>query len=162
MTDMARKRWKSVGRQESGTFLRVPTDVLLSKTFRSLSTKAKALILDIGTQYNGHNNGHLSPSWALMREQGWVSKQTLQAALEELIEKGLLEQTRQGGRHRCSLHGFTWMPIDKGPAGASLDVPPTKVASGLWRRRSEEIAEKIASASPTIGARIPDHRVNDG
>lgn len=157
---MARTRLRMMGRRESGTFLRLPTDVLKCAAFRSLSTKAKALILDIGVQYNGYNNGHLCASWTLMKQQGWVSKQTLQAALDELVAKGLLELSRQGGRHRCSLYGYTWLPIDRGPAGVWLDVPETKVASGLWRRRSDEMAEN-ASASPTIRAPCPDNRGSD-
>ena len=159
---MARTRLKIRKRLETGTFLRVPTDVLKCAAFRSLSTKAKALILDIGTQYNGHNNGHLCASWAFMKQQGWVSKQTLQNAMEELVGKGLLELTRQGGRNRCSLVGFTWMPIDAGRVTVALDVPTTRVASGLWRRCSEamagDVAKENASASPIIGAQWPGHR----
>ena len=159
---MARTRLKIRKRLESGTFILIPTDVLRSMAFRSLSTKAKALILDLGTQYNGRNNGHLSAAWTLMRQQGWVSKQTLQAAQEELLDKGLLELSRQGGRHRCSLYGYTWIQIHDGKASVRLDVPTTKVASGTWRRYSEAMAgddaKKSTSASPIIGALWPDHR----
>lgn len=160
---MAKTRQKIRMRRETGTFILIPTDVLRSMAFRSLSTKAKALILDLGTQFNGYNNGHLSAAWRLMRQQGWVSKQTLQAALEELLERGLLELTRQGGRHRCSLYGFTWRPIDAGKASVWLDVPTTGKASGKWRQYSEAMADdvKSASASPTVGALWPDHQGND-
>ena len=162
---MARTRLNIRKRLESGTFLRVPTDVLKCAAFRSLSTKAKALILDIGVQYNGHNNGHLCASWTLMKQQGWVSKQTLQAALDELVAKGLLELSRQGGRHRCSLYGYTWLPIDAGRVTVALDVPTTRVASSLWRRCSEAMAgdgaKKSTSASPTVGALCPCDRGND-
>lgn len=158
---MARTRLKIRKRLASGTFILIPTDVLRSMAFRSLSTKAKALILDLGTQYNGRNNGHLSAAWTLMRQQGWVSKQTLQGALEELLDKGLLELSRQGGRHRCSLYGYTWIQIHDGKASVRLDVPTTKVASGTWRRYSDAMAAGAAknhSASPTVGALCPDDR----
>ncbi|MCK9366802.1 MAG: hypothetical protein M0P72_06605 [Metallibacterium scheffleri] len=157
---MARKRLKVLGRQEAGTFFRVPTSVLESAAYRTLSMKGKSLLLDLGAQFRGYNNGHLSPSWTLMRQWGWSSKQTLQRALEELLRAGLLEKSRQGGRNRCSLFAFTWLAIDKGTAGAWLDVQPTRVASGLWRRRSEEIA-KNASASPIVRAPCPDNRGSD-
>lgn len=157
---MARTRAKVMMRRESGTFFRVPTAVLLSAAYRSLPMRAKALLLDLGAQYTGFNNGHQSAAFRLMKPQGWTSKQTLQAALQDLFGKGLIELTRQGGRNRCSLVGFTWMPIDRGPAGVWLDVPETKVASGLWRRRSDEMA-KNASASPMVRAPCPDNRGSD-
>lgn len=131
---MTRSLIKSKGRRENGTFLLVPTDVLQSRKYRSLSFKAKALILDFGAQFTGFNNGHLAATWSQMKVHGWASKQTLQAALQELLETGLIEQTRQGGRNRCSLYAYTWKPIDIGRAGSLLDVEPTKVASGLWRQ----------------------------
>ena len=137
--------------------MRVPTDVLRSPAYRNLSLKAKALILDMGVHFNGYNNGHLSAAWGLMRQQGWVSKQTLQNALEELLAAGIVELTRQGGRHQCSLYAFTWMPIEKGPGHVWLDVLPTKVASGAWRKfPSDHLADSLPRSSghgnPSIGA----------
>lgn len=162
---MARTRAKVMMRRESGTFFRVPTSVLLSAAYRSLPMRAKALLLDLGAQFTGFNNGHQSASFRLMKPQGWTSKQTLQAALQDLLEKGLIELTRQGGRNRCSLVGFTWMPIDAGSVTVALDVPTTRVASGLWRQCSEamasDVAKENASASPTVGALCPGDRGND-
>ena len=161
---MARTRAKVMMRRESGTFFRVPTSVLLSAAYRSLPMRAKALLLDLGAQYTGFNNGHQSAAFRLMKPQGWTSKQTLQAALQDLLEKGLIELTRQGGRNRCSLVGFTWMPIDAGSVTVALDVPTTRVASGLWRRCSDAMAAGAAenhSASPTVEAPCPGDRDND-
>ena len=158
---MARTRAKVMMRRESGTFFRVPTAVLLSAAYRSLPMRAKALLLDLGAQYTGFNNGHQSAAFRLMKPQGWTSKQTLQAALQDLFRKGLIELTRQGGRNRCSLVGFTWMPIDAARVTVALDVPTTRVASSLWRQRSDEMTKKLDSASPTIRAPYPDDRGND-
>lgn len=161
---MAHTRAKVMMRRESGTFFRVPTAVLLSAAYRSLPMRAKALLLDLGAQYTGFNNGHQSAAFRLMKPQGWTSKQTLQAALQDLLGKGLIELTRQGGRHRCNLFCFTWMPIDAGKASVRLDVPTTKVASGAWRRFSDAMAAgaaKNASSSPPAGALCPDDRGSD-
>ncbi|GAP67260.1 hypothetical protein MBSD_n2578 [Mizugakiibacter sediminis] len=127
----SRDRTKYKGRRESGTFLRLPTEVLDSPKFRALPHKAKALLLDLGAQYRGHNNGDQCATWSLMQRRGWRSKGTLQSALRELLDAGMIEQTRQGGRHVCSLYAFTWLPIDH--CGGKLDVSETRVASGLWR-----------------------------
>lgn len=155
---MARDRLaRTKGRKTSGTFLLVPSDVLRSAAYCGLSFKAKALIMDVGVGYNGHNNGHLSAAWALMKRQGWISKETLQRALEELLANGLIEKTRQGGKHQCSLFGFTWLPIHAGKA--HLDVSHSRVASGAWRTGGAKISDKPANLlprspghiSPTIG-----------
>lgn len=135
---MARTRQKSMGRRESGTFLRIPSVVLQGANFCALSTKAKALILDIGARYDGHNNGDLAAPWSWMKQRGWRSKDTLHNALSELRRLGMIELTRQGGLHGPSLYGFTWLPID--PCKGKLDVAPSRIASGKWKEAPQAIA----------------------
>lgn len=128
---MARTLRRFKGRSESGRFLRVPSAVLDSPNFCSLSTKAKALILDIGARFNGSNNGDLAAPWSWMKERGWKSKDTLSRALSELQHFGMIEQTRQGGLHGPSLYAFTWLPIDD--CRGKLDVRATRIASDKWK-----------------------------
>jgi hypothetical protein len=139
-------REKHTGRKESGTFLRVPTAVLCSSNFCGMSLKAKALIVDIGARYNGHNNGDLAAPWTWMKERGWRSKDTLHRALKELRCAGMIELTRQGGLNGPSLYAFTWMPIDQCKAG--LDVSPTRVASGKWSQPMTAPAEAKKTGLP--------------
>lgn len=127
-------RQKVKGRKETGTFLRVPSAVLMSPNFCSLSTKAKALLLDMGACFNGFNNGDLAATYAMMKARGWKSKDTLSRALKELLDAGMIELTRQGGLHGPSLYAFTWLPIEY--CKGKLDVAATRVASGNWRRPS--------------------------
>jgi hypothetical protein len=148
---MARSRMKSMGRRDAGNFLRVPSAVLDSGNFCTLSMKAKALILDIGARYNGHNNGDLAAPWSWMQKRGWRSKDTLLRALRELQGYGMIEQTKQGGLHGPSLYAFTWMPID--PCKGKLDVAPTAVPSGKWKATpQEQEVRRKQNATPTIGA----------
>jgi hypothetical protein len=141
---------------EKGKFLMVPADVLNSPNFLGLSTKAKALVLDIGAKYNGHNNGDLAAPWSWMRERGWRSKETLQRAISELLSAGMIELTRQGGMHGPSLYAFTWFPIAE--TNVRLDVAPTKVASGKWKEglmsdgKTDRPPRLSGRATPTIGA----------
>lgn len=135
---MARTMQKSKGRREAGNFLPVPSAVADSPNFRALTAKAKALILDIGARYDGHNNGNLAAPWSWMSQRNWNSKQTLQRALEELQRLGMIEKTRQGGLHGPSLYAFTWIRIDT--CKARLDVPATRVPSGKWRQPPEALA----------------------
>lgn len=135
---MARTRTKFKGRREVGTFMRVPCVVLDSPNFCALSTKAKALILDIGARYNGFNNGDLAAPWSWMKQRGWRSKDTLHRAIAELQHFGMIEQTRQGGLHGPSLYAFTWMAIDQ--CKVRLDVPATSVASAKWKQPAQAMA----------------------
>lgn len=149
-------RQKIKGRKETGTFLRVPTSVLESPNFCSLSNKAKALLLDIGARFNGFNNGDLAATYAMMKARGWKSKDTLSRALNELLDAGMIELTRQGGLHGPSLYAFTWLPIEY--CNGKLDVAATRVASGNWRRpvtagpaETRSLPQSLGKADPTIG-----------
>jgi hypothetical protein len=152
-------RQKHQGRKETGTFLRIPTAVLASSNFCGLSTKAKALLLDIGARFNGFNNGDLAAPYSWMKARGWKSKDTLHRALKELLEAGMIELTRQGGLHGPSLYAFTWMPIDD--CKGKLDSSPTRVPSGKWRiptavaRKETQLPPRpLGQTAPTVG---PDH-----
>lgn len=129
---MARTRRKNVGRADSGGFLRLPHAVLDSPNFRALSAHGVKLLCDLGRQYRGKNNGDLSATWSLMHARGWKSRDTLGHALGELQHFGLIERTRQGGMHQCSLFALTWCAIDD--CKGKLDCAPTRVPSGKWRQ----------------------------
>ncbi len=172
---MGRTLVKAKGRRDAGNFLRVPSAVLDSHNFRALTFKAKALILDIGARYNGHNNGDLAAPWSWMRERNWRSKDTLQRALVELRHFGMIEVTRQGGLHGPTLYAFTWLPIDRGKVRLDVSILPT--ASGRWNHPSPPLAasrEKktpprpVGQATPMVGPdvvkkapRRPGHRVGN-
>ena len=127
-----RLREKFKGCKDSGTFFRAPTIVLDSDSFKALSLKSRALILDLGAQFRGNNNGDLCLAWSVMHPRGWKSKDTLRRAQLELLSHGMIEQTRQGGLHCASLYAFTWLGIDE--CGGKLDVQSSVVPSNKWRR----------------------------
>jgi hypothetical protein len=136
--DMARTRAKAIGRNDAGTFLKIPTVVIDCPNFRALSAKAKALILDMGAGFNGHNNGDLAAPYSWMQKRGWRSKDTLHRALSELLWRGMIELTRQGGLHGPSLYAFTWLAIDQ--CKGKLEVQATRTPSGKWKHVPEALA----------------------
>jgi hypothetical protein len=95
----------------------------------ALSTSARCLLVDLCHQYNGRNNGDIAAAPKTLEPFGWRSRGTVDDALVELIALGFLQQTRQGGRNRCSLYALTWRGIDEGPH----DAPPNPVPSNLWK-----------------------------
>lgn len=141
----SRSRAKFKGRREAGRFLALPGVILDSAAYLSLSAHAVKLLLDLGAQYRGSNNGDLSAAWSPMHLRGWKSRDTLGKALKELLESGLIEMTRQGGLHKCSLYALTWQPIDN--CGNKLEVSPTRVASNLWRHENRN------ASPPTVSIR---------
>jgi hypothetical protein len=131
MTAQTLQRQRNKGRAYAGGFYRLPHAVMDADSYRTLSARAVKLLNDIGRQFLGKNNGDLSAAWGVMRRRGWKSRDTLTKAQVELLAHGLIEKTRQGGLHMCSLYALTWLPIDA--CGGKLDVAATRVASGLWK-----------------------------
>lgn len=111
---MATKRYK--GNRIQGRFLAIPQSVFDAACFVALSPHAKALLLDLGAQYKGDNNGDLSLAWKLMKPRGWNSQTTLHKAKDELLSAELLFETRKGQRpNKCSLYALTWLLLDPSP-----------------------------------------------
>ena len=107
-----KKRYK--GNPIGETYLAVPISVLNSPLFLALTPFAVKLLLDVGEQYRGHNNGDLAMAWKLMKPRGWRSEATLHKAKRELLDAGFLYETRMGRRPNvCSLFALTWRPLDK-------------------------------------------------
>ncbi|MHB1799619.1 MAG: hypothetical protein ACYCUI_15195 [Vulcanimicrobiaceae bacterium] len=151
---MARTRRKIVGRADSGGFFALPNAVLESPNYRMLSAHAVKLLCDLGAQYRGANNGDLSATWSIMHARGWRSRDTLGRAMAELLHFGLIERTRQGGMHQCSLFALTWQAIDD--CKGKLDCAPSRVASGKWRQPQAAMPkpERKKSAPSTTGVSI--------
>jgi hypothetical protein len=66
-----------------------------------------------------------------MRNRGWNSSDQLQKAKNELIERGFIAVSRQGGRNKCSLYAITWQPIDD--CKGKLDIGASNKSLNLWK-----------------------------
>lgn len=126
-----RNRASAKGRASRGPFLAIPREVLNSPAWAAMTASEVKLLLDVAAGFRGNNNGNLSAAWGLMKNRGWVSKDTLARALSGIIEKGFVSITRQGGRRICSLFAITWEGID--PCDGKHDVRPWAVPSNTWR-----------------------------
>jgi hypothetical protein len=140
---MADKRQKFKGRRSGPSFGAKPHHIFRADTKNNKPSPASVLnhmaahLLDnLVAQYNGVNNGDLSAAPKIMKLYGWTSQGSVYSALTELLAQGFIEQTRQGGRNKCSLYALTWIAIDD--CGGKLDVHPTKVASNLWKPENKK------------------------
>ena len=137
---MAMNRLKAKGRREAGGFAAIPHAIIDSPNFRKMKGNAVKLLVQMvellrfekggGTK----NNGDLCISWSVMQDKGWRSKNTLQRARNELLYYGFIELTREGlavVKGCPNLYGLTFHAIDE--CGGKLQVPASRVASGLWK-----------------------------
>lgn len=134
---MAQKRFQK-NRRDPGRFIQVPNVVLDSPAYIGLSAYAVKLLWDVASQYKGDNNGKLLTGWKVMSEdRGWKSPITLDRAKKELLESGLLFETRKGARpNKSSWVAATWWHINwcpdmdikeqEYPRGAYHQTPPIK------------------------------------
>lgn len=134
------KRARHKGRKGNAPFLHIPHDVINSEAYQQLDGWAVRLLVDVAGQFKGFNNGDLNAAWSQMSKRGWRSKGTLHKALKALLSAGLIEQTRQGGKNRCSLYAVTWRSIDE--CSGKLDVRPTKAPSALYLNLPRVMHEK--------------------
>jgi hypothetical protein len=151
-------RLRAKSRRESGLFHALPEAVLDSQNFRHLGPKACKLIFDLLRQLRlsrggPKNNGDICIAWSLMKPCGWSSKQQLYEARDELEHYGFIVVTRQGGKNRPTLYGFTWWSIDycdgklDPPTAAKILSPPE--AGRSQRRFSYQREKNPWSASRT-------------
>ena len=128
---MSNTRERTKNRKSKKPFLLLPREMITSAGYKKLSGSAIKLLIDLGAQYYGTNNGDLTTSWTIMKERGWRSKDTLYKAINELEHAMFILRTRQGGRNKCNLFAITWQPIDE--CKGKLDVSSTRVASNAWK-----------------------------
>lgn len=83
---MAKQKRKGKAIHYKG-YLHLHAPLLQCRDFISLKGNSIKLLIDIGQQYNGYNNGDLCATLSVMRRRGWNSNQQLSKALKELQEK---------------------------------------------------------------------------
>lgn len=126
------------------------------QAFQGAGHTARSLLYELMRQLSGRNNGHLQLSSGWLRKRGWHSADVVQRAKGELLERGLIVLTRQGGLN-CgpSLYAVTWLHISN---FVGLDVLPQTYHPGQWA-----LLDKLPFApkrEPSSGARsetVPPH-----
>lgn len=107
-------RTKKRGIAVPGTWVPVERLFLKSRACAELSPHEAKLLLDLLAMLgpNARGNGDLSITPKTMRVRGWTSRSTLNKAIAGLEACGLLFQTRQGSKLKCSLYAVTLYPLD--------------------------------------------------
>ena len=134
MNHQEKKRLRTKNRKSGSSYLGLPHYLVNHRNFQTLSPRATKLLIDIAAQYRGSNNGDLCAPMSLMRERGWRSSDQLFKARKELLDRGLIVTSRQGGLNKCSLFALTWLPIDE--CQRKLDISSSITPSHLWEKWS--------------------------
>lgn len=100
----------------SGRYLALPFDVLDSAAFVELSVASRAILIEIGRVYNGHNNGQLALSVRQAAQRCGISKDTVSRAIQELEDAGFIETVEKGGFRQGPKYASTfrllWLRCD--------------------------------------------------
>lgn len=97
----------------------LPLDVLQGAAYASVSTTAKALLLDLAAQLRAkhgeiYNNGDLTTAMRVLSKRGWKNDKTIRNAAAELEKAHLIVKTRQGHLpNTCNLYAVTWLELNE-------------------------------------------------
>jgi len=152
------KRINHKGRRDDKRYFGIPYSVTESVNFIQMSAAANKLIIDLGRQFYGRNNGDLCSTWSLMRERGWRSKETLNDALAELRHYGMIVQTQYGGLNRPSLYALSWLKVDK--TSRDSEVIAGQVP-GNWKLESPKFVRPSTLSRKKTQERIAGHARTD-
>ena len=124
---------KAIKRPEyfDGNHSAMPHAVMDSNAFVGATDMARSLLFPLIRQHNGLNNGHLHLASKWLKKQGYKSS-SIYKAKDELIERGLIIQTKWGGLGiGASLFALTWLPISN---FIGLNIEPSGYLRGAWAR----------------------------
>jgi len=131
---------KKILEAPQGTYTPLPHNLVDSASFMGASHPARSLLCELLRQHNSRNNGHLQLTSTWLKKRGWTSNAVVHRAKLELIKRGLIIQTRQGGLNAgANLYALTWLPISN---FVGLDIQSKDYHQGQWR---------FMDSSPVIG-----------
>ena len=79
-----------------------------SEAWLALSAAARAVYIQLGSRYNGENNGSIALSSRDAAEECQLARNTAMRALKELVSLGFIEETRHGGVRRKTRLASEW------------------------------------------------------
>ena len=134
-------------RRTPGGFTPWPHACARHPNFARLTLAARALLLELLSQYRGTNNGDLGVAWTLLKSRGWNSRTTIEKARLELESRGWIVRTRQGFRNKCNLYALTMFAIDD--CGEKISARPTRVPLEFWKEGANPSYEEDRRQRPS-------------
>jgi hypothetical protein len=146
-------RTKRAPERPSGQFVALPHSVIDSAAWKACSGPARALLIDLCRQVNGHNNGHLHLARSWIEARGWTRPATVKRLRDELIRYRLIVQTRHGGLNNgAHQYAVTWLPISD---WRELDMPRQDYHPGAYQLAPLEVSKEKKPRTPYVLAKAP-------
>jgi len=125
-----RKRPKATGKGAKPLHLGIEHWIIDSAEFKALKGSPIKMLIALGRQYKGYNNGNLKLSLA---RSHWRSDDTSTNAIKFLLESGWIVKTKHGGLGIGSdMFAITWWPIDE--CKEPHDYPTEHAPSHAWMK----------------------------
>lgn len=158
---MARSQKRKVlanGRNKYDRFVKLDFALLSSDAYRSLSTGARALLVEFGRLYNGANNGELFMSQRTAAEMVGVANHVTAARyLRELQHRGFIRPKIKGSFDNKTRLATTWVlaqfPLNERPATRDYmrwRPPPEQ------KQRVQKMTAAGSKSAPIILSDWPD------
>lgn len=124
-------RRQAKDKRDGTTFLVLPHIVIDSPSYRDCGYPARAILIDIARQFTGTNNGRLVACNRYLKPLGWNSHGTITRSIGELLDCGLLIETRKGARpNKAAWYALGWQALD---VTDGLDIDPKQYRTGLYK-----------------------------
>ena len=105
-----------INHKQKQSFAGIPRRIIEHSSFKSLSYSARSLLIQLGYQYRGKNNGNLVITFSILKD--WFgSNTTMYRARDSLYEAGFIVINAYGGQSGSGaklphLYALTWESID--------------------------------------------------
>ena len=120
--------------------------MLKTDAWRALSAAARAIYIQIGSRYNGANNGRLAFSVRDAASECRLNKDTAGKALKELVDLGFIEETRHGGLSRKTRIASEWRMT-----AFRCDLTGAMKTCAFMQRGAQARESLLARARPQLG-----------
>ena len=91
-----------------GRYFQMHFYMMKTAAWLALSLPARAVYLQIGSRYNGSNNGKIALSVRDAASECGMARNTANRAFKELVRLGFIEETRHGGLSRKTRMASEW------------------------------------------------------
>ena len=130
-----------INHKQKDGFSGIPRRIIEHPSFKSLGYSARSLLIQLGYQYRGKNNGNLVITYSLMKD--WFgSNTTMYSARDSLYKAGFIVINAYGGQSGSGtklphLYALTWESIDQLKGDSNwmryTHYPTTKAPLSYWK-----------------------------
>jgi hypothetical protein len=124
--------------------------MLETDAWKALSTPARVVYVQIGSRYNGSNNGRLALSVRDAASECNVAPGTASRALKELVDLGFIQETRHGGLSRKTRIASEWRLT-----AFKCDLTGALKTCLFMQRGSRARESRVARSRPQASGRKP-------